>query len=43
MKDLYSINNKKIKPIFPFGKGLIIKNLRKSYKKRPILRDVSFK
>ena len=43
MKDLYSINNKKVKEIFPFGKGLIIKNLRKSYKKRPILRDVSFK
>ena len=43
MKDLYSINNKKIETIFPFGKGLIIKNLRKSYKKRPILRDVSFK
>ena len=43
MKDLYSINNKKVKTIFPFGKGLIIKNLRKSYKKRPILRDVSFK
>ena len=25
------------------GEGLIIQNLRKSYKKKPILRDVSFK
>ena len=24
MKDLYSINSKKVKKIFPFGKGLII-------------------
>ena len=43
MINLHSDNNKKIKQIYPFGKGLIIKNLRKSYKKKPILRDVSFK
>ena len=33
MKNLDSINSKKIKQIFPFGKGLIIKNLRKVIKK----------
>ena len=43
MKNVESVNSKKIKQIFPFGKGLIIKNLRKSYKKKPILRDVNFK
>ena len=43
IKKVYSINNKINDGIDTVGKGLIIQNLRKSYKKRPILRDVSFK
>ncbi len=42
IKNLHPINNKRIEKLYHLETGLIINNLRKSYKKRPILRDVSF-